>query len=352
MMNLLTLAKFPFLKDAKSYVRNEGATVHELLTDPLFESARYIAIERLENVLNKKDIGNRVLSTESERIMELFSNPLARMITVCIQDDFFTRSYALSEAVHMYKNLLKEPLSFIFDVAKEFNIMVDFSDDLGQSKILFTHYLTCAPTHYKKWKMINRTMNNGFISLSKKDLARILQEVLRKRINQELENRSPHRDALSVFSEDISRIKNKVLTQRKKHEVLPMGKLKVEYLPPCLKNILSLIQAGENVAHMGRFALVAFFNSLNLSTDEIIKLFSKAPDFEEDKTRYQIEHILGKTGSTSYKPPGCDKLKTYGLCPSEEVDEMCKRTNHPTSYYRWKWKNEKKRKNKRKEKAK
>jgi len=55
-----------------------------------------------------------------------------------------------------------------------------------------------------------------------------------------------------------------------------------------------------------------------------------------DETRYQIEHILGKTGAKPYKPPGCDKLKTYGLCPSKEIDEICKRSFHPTNYYRWK----------------
>jgi len=101
---------------------------------------------------------------------------------------------------------------------------------------------------------------------------------------------------------------------------------------------IGTFQSGENVTHMGRFALVAFFNSLQLSTEEIIELFSKAPDFDVEKTRYQIEHILGKTGATSYKPPGCDKLKTYGICPSEEIDEICKKTHHPTSYYRHKWK--------------
>ena len=105
-----------------------------------------------------------------------------------------------------------------------------------------------------------------------------------------------------------------------------------------MKKILNSIQSGENVPHMGRFALVAFLNSLQLSVDEIIKLFSTAPDFEEEKTRYQIEHILGKTGATSYKAPGCDKLKTFGLCPSEERDEICKKTYHPISYYRQRWK--------------
>ncbi|MBS3778292.1 MAG: DNA primase regulatory subunit PriL, partial [Candidatus Thermoplasmatota archaeon] len=123
-------------------------------------------------------------------------------------------------------------------------------------------------------------------------------------------------------------------------------------LPPCIKGILAEVQAGENVPHMGRFALVSFLNALKLTTQDIIDLFNTAPDFDEEKSRYQIDHITGEGSSTSYKPPGCDKLKTYGLCPSEEIDEICKKTIHPLSYYSYRWKlSKKKRKKSKKEKA-
>jgi DNA primase large subunit len=338
MPNLHTLATYPFLQEAKYYVKNEGATTHELLTDPIFEPARTNAIQRVENVIDHHDVGNRPLSTESDKIMELFSYPVARMITVCINDDFFTRRYALGEAVHMYKNLLREEILFIINISKEFQLDIKYFDDYEQLSLLFTQYLSYAPTQYKKWKMINRTLDQGYVVISKKDLIRILQEVLRKRIYQELSNLSSHPETLSVFSEEIHRFRNRIQLKRKDYETIPIGKLNLSFIPPCLKSILSLIQSGENVTHMGRFALVAFLNSLQLSTEEIIELFSKAPDFDVEKTRYQIEHILGKTGATSYKPPGCDKLKTYGICPSEEIDEICKKTHHPTSYYRHKWK--------------
>ena len=344
MTDLQILATYPFLNGAKQFVQQEGATVHELLTDPLFEVARTNALGRVENVIDHHDVGNRVMTSDADRIMELFSYPVARMITVCVNDDFFTRRYALGEAVHMYKNLLKEPLDFVIDIAKEFQLDIMLNED--QPLLYFTDYLTFAPTRYKKWKMINRTLNKGYVILPKKDLIRILQEVLRKRIHQELSNRSPHKEALHVFSDEIARIRNQVQLKRKDQETIPVGKLNISYLPPCLKHILGLIQSGENVTHMGRFALVAFLNSLRLSTDEILELFSTAPDFDAEKTRYQIEHILGKTGATSYKAPGCDKLKTYGLCPSEEIDEICKKTYHPTSYYRHKWKKEKQTKKK------
>jgi len=269
------------------------------------------------------------------------------MITVCIGDPYFTRRYALGEAVHMYRNLIHENITFVLHVAREFHNDFQYHADTHKLSIHFVHYLRFAPTRHKTWKMINREMTQGYITLSKKEFSRLLQEALRSRINNELEGKTCHPQVQHVFSEDIARIRNKVLMHRKKIETAPIGSLDVTKLPPCLKDILAAIQAGENVPHMSRFALVAFFNSLKMTPQEIIKVFSTAPDFDEEKTRYQIEHITGKTGATSYRAPGCDKLKTYGLCPTEKIDDLCRRITHPLQYYMKQWRKEKQpRKNK------
>jgi DNA primase large subunit len=68
-----------------------------------------------------------------------------------------------------------------------------------------------------------------------------------------------------------------------------------------------------------------------MSADEIIKLFGTSPDFDESKTRYQVEHITGKISGTEYTPPECDTMRTYGICI--DADSLCKRISHPLSYY-------------------
>jgi DNA primase large subunit len=337
MEELTKLAKFPFIKVSKNYVKDNSLSVEELLNDPLYERARLIGIERLDNAFKNKDVGNRSLSTESDCIMELLSYPIARMIAVCIGDVYFKRRYALGEAVHVYKYLMNEPTSFLLKVSDEFKLNVKHSENTNRLIIYFTDYLHNAPTRYKKWKMINRKMDNGYISISHKDLARLIQEALRKRINNELDERKCNQDIYKRFLPEINRIQNMVSMHRKKIEAAPIGKLDVEKLPPCMKDILAAIQSGQNVPHMGRFALVAFLNSLKLDTNDILKLFSSAPDFEEEKTRYQVEHITGNTSSTSYSPPGCEKMRTYGICPTEKMDDLCKMRRHPLSYYKAKW---------------
>ena len=344
MVELSTLSKYPFLNASKNYVKENSLSIEELLDDPLYNRARTTGVERLDKAFKDRDVGDRSLATESDCIMELLSYPIARMIAVCIEDIYLKRRYALGEAVHAYKNLVNEPISFLIDISKEFNLNVKYSEDTNKIRIHFVNYLSNAPTRYKEWKMINRGMKDGYIQISPRDLARIIQEALRTRINNELDSRSCNKVIYKKFLSDIKRIQNTVMIHRKNIEAAPIGKMDVKKLPPCMKDILAAIQAGENVPHMGRFALVSFLNSLKLSTNDILKLFSSAPDYEEEKTRYQVEHITGVTSSTSYTPPGCEKMRTYGICPIEKTDDLCKKKRHPLSYYKAKWSQEKNKK--------
>jgi DNA primase large subunit len=341
MRELTTLAKYPFLQDTRQFIKENGPSIHELLHDAPYERARIISIERLDNALKNRDVGRRSLANESDCIMEILSYPLARMVAVCIGDSFFKKRYALGEAFHVYRYLLNESTSFLLSVAKELQINVQHNPESNSIKIYFKDYLRNAPTRYKEWKMVNRGVHDGFLTISHKDLARILLESLRERINNELAARDCDKNVSQVFSSDIQRFQNMLALQKQKTEATPVGKVSIEKLPPCMKDILSAIQSGENVPHMGRFALVAFLSSLKLNTNDILKLFSTAPDYQEDKTRYQVEHITGASSSTEYKCPGCEKMRTYGICPVDKMDDLCKKIHHPLSYYSNKWKQEK-----------
>jgi DNA primase large subunit len=341
MRELTTLAKYPFLHDTRQFIKENGPSVDELLHDPPYERARIISIERLDNALKNRDVGSRSLASESDCIMEILSYPLARMVVVCIGDSFFKKRYALGEAYHVYKQFLNESTPFLLSVAKELGVTVQINSEKNTIKIFFKDYLRNAPTRYKEWKMVNRGISSGFLTISNKDLTRILLEALRERINKELLTRECDKSVYDTFSSDIQRFQTMLAMQKKKIEATPVGKVSIEKLPPCMKDIISAVQSGENVPHMGRFALVAFLSSLKLSTDEILKLFSTAPDYQEDKTKYQVEHITGASSSTEYKCPGCEKMRTYGICPVEKMDDLCKKIRHPLSYYSTKWKQEK-----------
>lgn len=105
-----------------------------------------------------------------------------------------------------------------------------------------------------------------------------------------------------------------------------------ERFPPCIKVLLDKTRKGESLEHNARFALASFLVNIGMTTDEILELFGGVPDFVEDTTRYQINHIRGEVGNTEYTSPSCATMVTQGLCVNK--DDLCEHINHPLSYYR------------------
>jgi DNA primase large subunit len=157
--------------------------------------------------------------------------------------------------------------------------------------------------HSSKWKLTNRDLQQGYLTITEEELKRIMEEAAREKILKGL--------PLPVDEETCTALQ--------------------EYLGP-LKEQLAVIRARDRVdlAHSARFALVSFLLQINMTAVEIVSLFNTSPDFDEERTRYQVEHIAGASG-TSYKPPACATMATYGNCPGE--DELCRKIRHPLSYY-------------------
>lgn len=67
-----------------------------------------------------------------------------------------------------------------------------------------------------------------------------------------------------------------------------------------------------NPNHDARFVIVAQMTKLGHTEEDIINFFRKMNyyDWDEDYTRYQIQHIRG----VGYKAPSCDNLRIHGLC--------------------------------------
>jgi DNA primase large subunit len=334
-VNIYIAAKYPFLRDAKEFVRREGVSTEEILHDPLYQRARDMGMQRVNDAIERGIVGNYVTADETDALMTIFSYPVARMIVASIGSDFLRGRYALAEAKRAYSSLTGEDDEFVLGVAKEFGI--NATDGL---KIYFTDYLKNAPTWSDKWKLVNMPLKGGWIGLKKVELARLVQESLREKIYNELIDLRPPPNIKKVFAEDVNRIKN--MMQRKEMErKVEIGKASISKFPPCMRQLLAAAQSGVNIPHVGRFALVSFLHSAGMDTEEILRLFSKSPDYNEERSRYQIEHITGKISGTEYKAPGCSSIKTWGLCPVEKMDDICRKVSHPLTYYRYKWRGKK-----------
>jgi DNA primase large subunit len=151
-------------------------------------------------------------------------------------------------------------------------------------------------------------------------------------------------EILKAFGQDIEEIRGILEEERTKYKQKDYGRASIVRFPPCMRKLLAMMQAGENVPHSGRFALVAFLHKLGMNSDEILETFATAPDFDESKSRYQIQHITGEISGTEYTPPECSTMKSYGTC--FEPDKLCEKDwmNHPLTYYKAKGKRFKSRK--------
>ncbi|MBA7516877.1 hypothetical protein ES705_08926 [subsurface metagenome] len=347
---------YPFLSAASKHVEESGVTLEDLISSAVFERARLRGKERIIEAIKGGAVRKPAIISNAQAEMELLSYPCARILVSCIGDDYLIRRYALSEAKSAHEKILASTGSssdIIYALSEEFGIRVDFlrlphEREQEQVQMPFVDYLRFAANlRDKRWKLVNRGLEKGRVKLRKSEFVRIIQEAIYERIKKDLPLDVPADicEAISRYTVDI---KKELEEKRKK-----FGDAGFESgsgflvkdpscFPPCISYILSNLKEGVNVPHTARFAVTAFLLNMGLTENEIIETYKNSPDFDEDRTRYQVEHIAGDTGSVRYTAPSCATMRTYGNCVGN--DEICEKVSHPLSYYKWKLKLEMKRK--------
>jgi DNA primase large subunit len=214
-------------------------------------------------------------------------------------------------------------------------------------KLFFTDYIGVAQNfHDEKWKLVNRRLKEGWVHLLKPDVARLMEEALKTRIirsglkpTRELPRLEDLPPNLKHALERISIKVKKWSTEFQSYDTEGIGAGEIAY-PGCMKQIFNKLSEGIGISHSERLALVFFLSNIGKDVDEILQVFSKSPDFDAQRSRYYVEHAMGlRGGGTKYKPYGCPKLKTYGLCSPQ--DDWCKNgrigprvLKGPIGYYR------------------
>ena len=259
-----------------------------------------------------------------EKILEVLSYPIARMIVSCINDDHLIRRYALAEAKAVYESLKTEPSDILLTMGQEFGMHVDYSDK--RFRIHFTDYIRYAHRmHDPKWKLVNRGLYRGWVSLFTREFTRLLQEAISDHIQHGLPLETPSEicDALSKYTHDV-----KESLESRRYEFEIEGPVHPDAFPPCSRHAIAMLQGGINLPHSARFAVTSFLLNIGMDVDGVVRMFGGSPDFDETRTRYQVEHIAGK----EYTTPDCGTMKTYGNCFG--ADNLCMKVSHPLNYYR------------------
>ncbi|MDR2943793.1 MAG: DNA primase regulatory subunit PriL [Methanosarcinales archaeon] len=322
------LALFPFLTETSEYVENLDFSLDALMTSMVFESVRRRGFERImqafDGEVSKPSFGN-----DKEVLSELLSYPYARILVSCVNEPAFTRRYALSEATAAYsvmKKAIEKDPDFVLDIGKDFGVSAVLSDE--RIRIYFSDYVRYALSMKDlSWKLINRRIEHGYVTIRREEFARLLQEAVRKRIEGSLPIREIPEEIQNACGAQTAELKAKYEEQRQNLGDADLGEVDFSMFPPCVNKALSNVREGVNLAHSMRFALVSFLLNAGMSTEDVVKVFNVSPDFNEEKTSYQVTHIAGN----QYKTPSCATMQTYGNCAGK--DNMCSKIRHPLGYY-------------------
>ncbi len=329
-------AKYPFLKETTEYVKKLNLKIEDL-TNPSLASVLERAEERAEEAILYTRVSRKLRNIE----VEILSFPVAVMIVIATENSFIKKRYALAEAKQTYQDMNLESEEKILAIARNFgwNLVANSSPNIvAEFSLSFADYIKNT-THLrdKKWKLVNRSLNQGNVYLTRNEASRLLSEEIRKHIEKRLEQKD-----IPSLPQSITAVADKV----KKLALERIGETEMEgypaeimqtAFPPCINALFQAFTSGRHLSHVGRFTLTSFLVNIGMPPEKLIELFKSVSDFNERMTRYQVEHIAGEKGSrTRYIPPKCDTLKTHGVCINP--DDLCRRIYHPLTYYRRKLK--------------
>lgn len=323
-------AKYPFTAEAARYVSGLGLQIQDLVAD------EYSAIlDRAEKRIEDAITSAKISPEWQDREVEILSFPTAIMLVSIIGDDRLRRRYALAESKRAYEILRNDAPAKIIEIAENtFGWKIKQAEKTIEDEyaLHFMNYLRNATSiHEPEWKLTNRILSSGYVYLTKDETSRLLLEEIQRKILDR--SKKTTTEIPSALAQRIEKIK-RMIEARKGYMGIEVPRVAVyTAMPPCIRNLYDALFAGRNISHMGRFTLTSFLVNVGVGEEEIVRTFKAATDFDEKKTRYQVEHIAGRRGGKrKYTPPRCETLKTHGVCVNP--DDLCKQIKHPLTYYR------------------
>jgi DNA primase large subunit len=333
------LAKYPFLKETADFIRPLGLQIEDLTSA---EMAQVLC--RAESRVREAIEYARIVRNPKSLDVEIISYPVALLLAAATQNSYVRRRYSLAEAKQASVDLDSESKEKVLRIAENFCWRIilltkkvsDVPNDFSIHFVDYTRNATQLSTS-SEWKLVNRIMMDGYVYLNQPDVVRLLEEEIRKHIEQRLAatelTKLPPKiieitDGLKKFaSEKLGVFENEDFLET----VIP------EAYPPCIKALYDAASKSRHMSHVGRFTLTSFLLNIGMTPEQLTDLFRSFSDFNERLTRYQVEHIAGSRGTgTKYTPPNCETLQTHNVCLNR--DEVCRGARNPLVYYKRKQK--------------
>jgi DNA primase large subunit len=324
-------ARYPFLESAREAVEAAAVDLEELVQQEhsaVVERGR----ERVETALSTGSIGDPARQPR----VELLSYPVARVLVSLLDEPMAVRTYATAEAATARErfetdldgdqlrstrgsSLSLSQLLAELDLADAATVTADGCRiDVG------TYLQYAGDQEGREWRLIERSLTGGAVSVDQEELYTILEAAIADRIAAGLPLSVPESIATALDAE-ITALEGLLDS----HDVdLAFETIVPELFPPCLQALLDRASDGDGLPAHSTFTLVSFLAGCTLDADEIVEFTDGGLDRET--VEYQLAHLRGDRG-VEYVPPSCATMQAYGDCVNR--DERCDRITHPVAYY-------------------
>ena len=291
-------AKYPFTKQAKDYIKEESIDFSNIEMDFLD-----YAVKRVQESLDDKVVRPVVSSAPEILSLDVITFPLAKILASLTKDRYIVTALARGESRRALSFLKFEDNERIYNIGSQFFDLKKEGEDII---IPFTQYLNAVPEG-QQFKLVNQKFHSGFVYIDYFTLSNLIaQHVFNSILKTKVDESTVPKEFI-YFADQLKK-------DRKHFHITDLGDVDADCFPPCMRKILQDLKADEVVAHQPRFVLATFLMNIGMSIDEAIKLFQNQPNFDEEKTRYYLEHAAGKQSGTKYSVPSCSTMETYGVC--------------------------------------
>ena len=206
------IAKYPFVKDAGAYLKDQGFEIQQFGTDPDLKPIVEKALDRIviaaDGRIYKSDLIDNQALNEAALPREIFSFLLAIVLLKLSRANTLIKRFALAEARRAEKNLEKDlslsnnPAGNVIlndeqksirnmaaEIIKEIsNVEIskpqetdegNFTSGQDEWLVSVSDYLTRSiQFHEREWKLINRKVENGKVYLSSHQTVRLIRKEL------------------------------------------------------------------------------------------------------------------------------------------------------------------------------
>ena len=300
----------------------------------------YILLKILIYALNNKLITNRIANLYSK-------NAYNKMERDNSESDLYNICLDLELRVNFYD----PPEKFGIKILKD-----NRERKITNFTIYYIDYLNLASNLRDEYrKLVHNSLQKGYVYIQNRNLMRLIQEYVRNKIlSEETEDKASLKSFLDKafkiqeFKELYEKI-NIIWTKRKedfdftfKFDFTSKTDI-LKLYPPCVLEILKKAKEGQNLVHHERLFIVWFLLALDYPVEKVVDVFSTLPDFDRDKTNYQVEYAKKK----KYTPYQCSTLQSISLCMKEKYkNTLClegygsvepserKKLKHPLAYVR------------------